>query len=62
MINILSNAFLIYWGQNISMKSPTSDRYHYLLEKSIFLKNFNDISKYVTHYRKYYGHGWLMSK
>ena len=46
------------------MKSPTNDQYHYLLGKSIFLKNFNDIiiSKYMSHYRKYYGLGWLMSK
>ena len=46
------------------MKSPTSDQYHYLLEKSIFLKFFNDIyqNNYMSHYRKYYGLGWLMSK
>ena len=25
------------------MKSPTSDQYYYLLEKSIFKKKFNDI-------------------
>ena len=36
----------VYWGQNISKKSPTSDQYYYLLKKSIFLKNFNDIHVY----------------
>ena len=35
--------FSIYWGQNIAMKSPTNDQYHYLLGKSIFLEIFNDI-------------------
>ena len=46
------------------MKSPTSDQYLYLLEKSIFIKKFNDIyqNNYISHYRKYYGLGWLMSK
>ena len=41
------------------MKSPTSDQYHYLLNK-----NFNDIypNNYMSHYRKYYGLGCLMSK
>ena len=43
MINILFNTFLNLLGQNISMKSPTSDQYYYLLEKSIFKKQYNDI-------------------
>ena len=38
MIDILSNTFLNLWGNNISMKSPTSDQYYYLLEISIFKK------------------------
>ena len=37
----------MYWGQNIPMDSPTSDQYHYLLVKAIFLEVFQDISKYV---------------
>ena len=61
--NILSITFLNLLGQNISMKSPTSDQCHYLLEKSIFLEIFNDIYvKYMSHYRNYHGLGWLMSK
>ena len=36
--------------------------YHYLLEKKFEI--FNDIyqNNYMSHYRKYYGLGWLMSK
>ena len=46
------------------MKSPTNDQYHYLLEKLLFLEFFNEIhiSKYMSHYGKYYRLGWLMSK
>ena len=35
--------FLIYWGQNIPMKFPTNDQYHYLLGNQYFLEIFNDI-------------------
>ena len=47
---MLSITFLNLSGQNIPMKSPTSDQYHYLREKSIFLEVFKDISKYVSLY------------
>ena len=43
------------------MKSPTSDQYHYLLEKSTFFKDIYQ-NNYMSHHRKYYGLGWLMSK
>ena len=39
MINILSNTFLNLRGQNISMKSPTSYQYYYLLENKYLKKN-----------------------
>ena len=45
---MLSLTFMNLLGQNISMKSPTSDQYHYLPEKSRFLEIFKDISKYVS--------------
>ena len=48
ILNILSITFLNLLGPNIPMKSPTSDQYHCLLEKSIFLEVFKDISKYVS--------------
>ena len=48
---MLSITFLNLLGQNIPMKSPTSDQYDYLLEKSIFLEVFKDISKYVSLYQ-----------
>ena len=43
------------------MKSPTSDQYHYLLEKSILKKKLKT-QQNMSHYRKYYVFGWLMSK
>ena len=45
---MLSITFLNLLGQNIPMKSLTSDQYDYFLEKSIFLEVFKDISKYVS--------------
>ena len=74
-MNILSITFLNLLGPKYSYEeanwqSPiwqsyqnvlTSDQYHYLLDKSIFLKILKTYQN-MSHYRKYYGFGWLMSK
>ena len=53
--------FLNLLGPKYPMKSPTSDQYHYLLDNQYF-KKFLKIYQNMSHYRKYYVFGWLMSK
>ena len=61
IIILLSITFLNLLGQNVPMKSPTSDKYHDLLEKSIFLEVLKTYQN-MSHYKKYYVFGWLRSK
>ena len=44
------------------MKSPTSDQYHYLLEKSIVLEIFKDISKCLIIENIMYLDGYCLNK